>query len=894
LKYLFEFEISNGVGVANLLASTDVKYDMSLKLIGEVKDLLVRGGFINFPVVYINRRSVPEARIKFMVDEVLRHRGKVVLNPELYPEDKALLILADSNSLYKGNLITDRTRITHIVDWDGEVDGGMMKSYANISQTSNTEGTADEEYIRTLDIRLDSRVPAPVSAATTAATTGTGTGTDGPSSALLNNSGSALVHWYYHPDSHDEWIHTDEVSTSEPPDVLPTANRYTHSCGSRTCAGFGTGASSTDSMDISESSGSMTTAKVPWRVNCRFIYDVRIYHEWGNEYDYEIDVSNPSSVDSTESILSNSYGLIQTPEQARAIAAAGGNVRGKKKGFSKSPLAKGSAGGRGTMTRGSSNSETMNQMQKEKPDLAVLNLLDNCTNTTNVVMADSLPPTLANPDAPVISIKSDRVIATEKAEADEMAEAARRLGASVAPGTGVSANVTPVASSATPSANAEQGSKKRKLDGNLTTTNTSATPIKTESKPVNSVMLSFPSWFNMDKISAVEVRYLPEFFVRLDSRANLGSDASSSPTTTNVTLQKDPSSYLQVRNFIINLSRRMATLGNGTTSSGKIDTGNGKDKDKNNASHSVSYNSNYLSATECRKLICGDACSILKIHEFLDVFGIINQNVPLEYKPVSYAISSGSGCGPSTNFNMSASTVSTISSTVPSMSYSASGATATGQSEYKAEPDTLWNKYADNVLLRHVLTNHHLSTTDPAMMDWDAVATSVSAETEPKGVTPTLTGAQCLTRFMTMTLAGDIDRTSTCAVSSTSAVDADFIGNCINTLGYSHTTEIAATAMAYVVNQYNSTFVVADASAAESAIDGSGSVNDKNQQEEQQQQHRSMQAAAAAALHGAYHTFLELSAQETNSDSLLTQRIHELMADYHGTRMLVMEEKVSK
>lgn len=34
----------------------------------------------------------------------------------------------------------------------------------------------------------------------------------------------------------------------------------------------------------------------------------------------------------------------------------------------------------------------------------------------------------------------------------------------------------------------------------------------------------------------------------------------------------------------------------------------------------------YLSATDCRRKIAGDVCTIIRIHEFLDVFGVINFN----------------------------------------------------------------------------------------------------------------------------------------------------------------------------------------------------------------------------------------------------------------------------
>ena len=35
----------------------------------------------------------------------------------------------------------------------------------------------------------------------------------------------------------------------------------------------------------------------------------------------------------------------------------------------------------------------------------------------------------------------------------------------------------------------------------------------------------------------------------------------------------------------------------------------------------------YLSVTSCRRLLAGDACAILRVHEFLEHWGLINFNV---------------------------------------------------------------------------------------------------------------------------------------------------------------------------------------------------------------------------------------------------------------------------
>ena len=110
-----------------------------------------------------------------------------------------------------GSIVTTPEAASHIVDWDEEID------------SLPTEMT--EEYVRTLEVRS------------------------------REVGSTALVHWYYFPDSYDEWIPSEHVDGSEPPDTIPPA------------ADRGVGR--------------------PWRVCCRFILDCELFNEWGNEVDYE-------------------------------------------------------------------------------------------------------------------------------------------------------------------------------------------------------------------------------------------------------------------------------------------------------------------------------------------------------------------------------------------------------------------------------------------------------------------------------------------------------------------------------------------------------------------------------------------------------------------------------
>jgi hypothetical protein len=95
------------------------------------------------------------------------------------------------------------------------------------------------------------------------------------------------------------------------------------------------------------------------------------------------------------------------------------------------------------------------------------------------------------------------------------------------------------------------------------------------------------SWFNIDNIHEIEIKSLPEFF------------CGKYPS-------KTPQIYKNYRNFIINLYRENSTK--------------------------------YLSVNICRKHLPGDTCSILRIHAFLEHWGIINfkQKIKPNYIPKAF------------------------------------------------------------------------------------------------------------------------------------------------------------------------------------------------------------------------------------------------------------------
>eukprot|EP01135_Chromosphaera_perkinsii_P003707 Nk52_evm25s252 gene=Nk52_evmTU25s252 len=101
------------------------------------------------------------------------------------------------------------------------------------------------------------------------------------------------------------------------------------------------------------------------------------------------------------------------------------------------------------------------------------------------------------------------------------------------------------------------------------------------------IIPSFSAWFNYNSVHAIEKRALPEFFN--------GKNRS-----------KTPEIYLAYRNFLVDTYR---------------------------------LNPNqYLTATACRRNLVGDVCSIIRLHAFLEQWGLINYQVSPDCTP--------SGMGP--------------------------------------------------------------------------------------------------------------------------------------------------------------------------------------------------------------------------------------------------------
>lgn len=90
------------------------------------------------------------------------------------------------------------------------------------------------------------------------------------------------------------------------------------------------------------------------------------------------------------------------------------------------------------------------------------------------------------------------------------------------------------------------------------------------------VLPSYSTWFDLNEIHRIERNSLPEWF---NSRNR----------------SKTPQTYKDCRDFMVNTYRLNPT--------------------------------EYLTFTACRRNLCGDVCAIMRIHQFLETWGLINYQV---------------------------------------------------------------------------------------------------------------------------------------------------------------------------------------------------------------------------------------------------------------------------
>ena len=90
------------------------------------------------------------------------------------------------------------------------------------------------------------------------------------------------------------------------------------------------------------------------------------------------------------------------------------------------------------------------------------------------------------------------------------------------------------------------------------------------------ILPSYSTWFDMHAINSIEKKAMPEFF-------------------NNRNRSKTPAVYKDYRDFMINAYRLNPT--------------------------------EYLTVTACRRNLAGDVCAIMRVHAFLETWGLVNYQV---------------------------------------------------------------------------------------------------------------------------------------------------------------------------------------------------------------------------------------------------------------------------
>lgn len=475
-----------------------------------------------------------------------------------------------------GAIMEDIASATHVVDWDEEVD--------------SLPSELTEEFVRTLEVR--------------------------PS----EDSGTALVHWFYHPDSYDEWIPSDHVDGSEPPDTVPQASE----------------------LNVDRQ----------WHVCCRFVMDCEIFNEWGNEIDYE----NLPEGEGDDDDVNDENNQERSPVKASAGRKARGRRRLDSIKAKKVPILE-------------SITVTEKMMQDVLPPL-----LDPILDTATVV------DMFIGNECQLTSVKygSQRVKESSSSEAIE-----HEADAPEVPESQITDEppVPPI---------------KRKADV-LT-----ETPVESTGNAVPSVVkvkkeksagkkgsfqsqLKLPSWYNSESLNALEIRYLPDFF------ANDADRLKNSPE------------YFRVRNYIVSLY-----------------------------AHNPSV---YLSATDCRRKLSGDVCVVLRIHSFLDAFGVINFNIKADCRPV---------IGQASLSYWSEDLLSKYTSNILYAPAGSSSAVMTSPDPASDDVDVEWSEEMDTSLRRSAVA---------CSGDWDKVADTLTHEySDDSEGTWKPKSEECLARFVSLSL----------------------------------------------------------------------------------------------------------------------------------------------
>ncbi|KAF9985875.1 hypothetical protein BGZ75_002454 [Mortierella antarctica] len=344
---------------------------------------------------------------------------------------------------------------------------------------------------------------------------------------LEKKGGKVLVHYWYYPDSYDEWL---PETSSEFMDPEP----------------------------VPEHTGA-------WNISARWIRDSEKYNEWMNEEDYEPSSDQASDLDST----------MGSPAPSSHRFGGKRDIGDKSESHSK------------RMKR--SSSSTPMDAYPDHPGLQVVSLEENAPRGRGskkneyepiggeLANIPVIPPT--SPSAGTLAATQDRTDSNAM-DVDAQEDSAESK-ANMAPG---SENETKDSSTT------EQVPGKEGTEADTEEIDTERLRLEEEagrflSQQTQEVIIpSYAAWFSLSKVHELEQKSLPEFF-NMKNRS------------------KTPSVYKDYRDFMINTYRLNPA--------------------------------EYLTVTACRRNLAGDVCAIIRVHAFLEQWGLINYQVDPDTRPSS-------------------------------------------------------------------------------------------------------------------------------------------------------------------------------------------------------------------------------------------------------------------
>ncbi|KAF9917559.1 hypothetical protein BX616_000607 [Lobosporangium transversale] len=334
---------------------------------------------------------------------------------------------------------------------------------------------------------------------------------------LEKKDGKVLVHYWYYPDSYDEWL-------------LETSSEFM------------------DPEPAPEHTGA-------WNISARWIRDSEKYNEWMNEEDYEPSSDQASDQESTASSPAPSNQRFGSKRDNSDKTEP--NPKRLKRSSSVTPL----------------------DLQPDYPGLQVVSLEENAPRGRGSKKNEYEPiigGDLANIPTIDENILPSRSVSPKNAEAVETVSLQMDLDQMGKEDKG-EANPAIV-----------EGGGATEDVGNANQVDAERSRLEEEARQYLSpqsqevIIPSYAAWFSLSKIHEIEQKSLPEFF-NFKNRS------------------KTPTVYKDYRDFMVNTYRLNP--------------------------------SEYLTVTACRRNLAGDVCAIIRVHAFLEQWGLINYQTDPDTRP---------------------------------------------------------------------------------------------------------------------------------------------------------------------------------------------------------------------------------------------------------------------